>query len=153
MTAVDLRRPKLLMMHIIRYEPRWILYLLVVSVLVGALAVVPVQGSLSWVRWLGLAFLVLAALLTLVASRKIGWALSVEGNVLYVQRFNLFSNWQTRRSQELVVPFSEIHEFQTTGGHLTLTYGGRKRTYHFRISSLTNQRKERLNDLIQAVNP
>jgi hypothetical protein len=125
----------------------------VVSVLVGALAVVPVQGSLAWVHLFGLAFLVLAALLTLVASRKIGWALSVDGNVLYVQRYNLFSDWQSRRSQELVIPFSDIHEFETAGGYLTLTYGGRKRTYHFRIASFTNQRKERLNDLIQAVKP
>jgi len=152
-TAVDLQCPKLLMMHIIRYEPRWMLYLLVVSVLVAALAVVPLQGSLAWVRWLGLAFLVLAALLALVASRKIGWALSVEGNVLYIERFNLFSNRQTRRSQELVIPFSDIHEFQITGAHLTLIYGVRKRTYHYRVAALSKKRKERLNELIRSVKP
>ena len=141
------------MMHLIRYEPLWILYLLVVSVVFGSLSVVPVQGNLAWVRWLGLAFLVLAALLSLVASRKIGWSISMEGNVLYVQRFSLFTKWQTRRSQELAIPFSDVHEFQTSGNHLTLTYGGRKRTYHFRISSLSKQHKERLNDFIQAVKP
>lgn len=118
---------------------------------VASIGIVPFKGNLEILRYVGLALAILALGFGLRAAQKRCWSLTVEGNVLYLQRFHLYSNWQQRRSEELVMPIGEIHEFQIQGSKLTVVYGQRKRTYHLHVGSLGSDRRARLDLLIAQV--
>ena len=139
------------MVLLVRYEPRWILFAALSLGAVASIGIVPFKGNLEVLRYVGLGLAVLALGFGLRAAQKRGWSLTVEGNILYLQRFHLYSNWQQRRSEELVMPIGEMHEFQIQGSKLTVVYGQRKHTYHLHVGSLGSDRRARLDLLIAQV--
>ena len=118
---------------------------------VASIGIVPIKGNLEVLRYVGLGLAVLALGFGLRAAQKRGWSLTVEGNILYLQRFHRYSNLQQRRSEELLMPIGEMHEFQIQGSKLTVVYGQRKRTYHPHVGSLGSDRRARLDQLIVQV--
>ena len=131
-------------------EPKWSVYLGVVLSIVGLFGFIPFKFE-GWLMAAGVLHLTLAVGAILVARgfQKIGWRLSLEGNVLYYQKFNLFSSWKKRRSAEFSLSTEKINSIKEENHTLRITYDpGRELKFNTRgINSLAQRR---LRDLIAA---
>lgn len=131
-------------------EPKWFIFIGIVLGFVGLFGFVPfkVDGWVFASRALHVSLL--AGLFMLVrAFQKIGWRLSLEGNVLYYQKFNLFSSWKTRRSSEFSLALDKIKTIKVENHTLRITYEP-GRELKFNTRGLNSFSQQKLLDLIAA---
>ena len=131
-------------------EPKWSVYLGVFLSVVGLLGFIPFKFE-GWQMASGALHiaLTLGAILVARGFQKIGWRLSLEGNVLYYQKFNLFSSWKKRRSAEFSLSTDKINSIKEENNTLRITYEpGRELKFNTRGINSFAQRK--LRDLIAA---
>ena len=85
-------------------EPRWMKPLGVVLLIPGLIALIPFKAEYleMWDIPLYLSG-GLGIVILLRATRRIGWRLNLEDNVLYYSKFDLYSSWKKRRSQEFAL--------------------------------------------------
>ena len=91
--------------------------------------------------------LVIGALLLLRGTQRIGWRLSLEGNVLYYQKFNLYSSWKKRRSGEFSLATQKINSAKLDGSVLKITYTP-GRELKFNTNGLNSFSQKKMRDLM-----
>lgn len=98
-------------------------------------------------------YLLLAAgtILLLRSSQKIGWRLSLEGNVLYYQKFSLYSSWKRRRSAEFSLPTQKINSAKLDDSLLRIAYEP-GRELIFNINGLNSFSQKKIRDLMNELN-
>ena len=94
---------------------------------------------------------IMGIFVSLRCTQKIGWRLSLKGNVLYYQKFNLFSSWKKRRSAEFSLPVDKITSAQVENGFLMLRYEP-GRELRFNTKGIIRSGESKLNSLIIALN-
>ena len=95
----------------IKKDPIWLVYIGVILTLIGSLSFIPANPTYwSWEIVSDILFIafVFGAIILIVCSQKIGWRLTLQGNVLYYQKFHLYSSWKKRRSREFSLPIENI---------------------------------------------
>ncbi|MEC8458437.1 MAG: hypothetical protein VXY91_03400 [Bacteroidota bacterium] len=95
----------------IKKDPIWLVYIGVILTLIGSFSFVPANPTYwSWETISDILFIafVLGSIILIVCSQKIGWRLTLEGNVFYYQKFDLYSSWKKRRSREFSLPIENI---------------------------------------------
>lgn len=95
--------------------------------------------------------LVIGVFLLLRSMQKLGWRLSLEGNVLYYQKFNLYSSWKKRRSAEFSLAIQKINSAKLEDSVLRITYDA-GREIKFNTNGLNSFSKKKLRDLINQLN-
>ena len=95
--------------------------------------------------------LVLGAFLLLRGAQRIGWRLSLEGNVLYYQKFNLYSSWKKRRSAEFSLATQKINSAKLNGSVLRITYELGKEL-KFNTKGLNSFSLKKMHDLMNVLN-
>lgn len=132
-------------------EPLWNLYLGVFCTVIGFFGFTPFKFE-GWPFFSnGLHVLLIMGLLLLFrSSRKIGWRLSLEGNVLYYQKFNLYSSWKRRRSAEFSLATQKIIRIKLDGIILRITYDP-SREIRFNTRGLDSLSQKKLYDLITVI--
>ena len=132
-------------------EPRWMTYLGVLLTVTGLIGFIPFKFD-GWQMASGFLHisLVLGILLCLRGLQRIGWRLSLEGNILYYQKFNLYSTWKKRRSSEFSLSTEKINSIKQEGSTLRITYDpGRELKFDTRGINSFSQRK--LRDIINTL--
>ena len=94
---------------------------------------------------------IIGILVFLRCTQKIGWRLSLKGNVLYYQKFNLFSSWKKRRSAEFSLPIEKITSAQVENGVFQVKYKP-GRQLRFNTKGITRSAFSKLNTLIITLN-
>ena len=95
--------------------------------------------------------LVLGVFLLLRGTQRIGWRLSLEGNVLYYQKFSLYSSWKKRRSAEFSLATQKINGAKLEGSELRITYEP-GRELKFNIHCLNSFSQKKMRDLMNELN-
>ena len=95
--------------------------------------------------------IVLGALLLLRGTQRIGWRLSLEGNVLYYLKFNLYSSWKKRRSAEFSLATQKINSAMLKGSTLRIIYEP-GRELIFNIHGLNSFSQKKILDLMNLLN-
>lgn len=132
-------------------EPIWNIYTGVFLFMLGFFGFIPFKFEAWYLAANTLhILLIIGALLLLRGSQKIGWHLSLEGNVLYYQKFNLLSSWKKRRSSEFSLPTQKIKTIKIDGTTLRITYEP-GRELKFNTRGLDSYSYEKLNRLIKAI--
>jgi hypothetical protein len=134
-------------------EPRLMKPVGALCLLPGVIALVPFKADYIQVWDLpffiiaGIGFLILAR-----ATQKIGWRLNLEDNVLYYVKFNLFSSWKKRRSQEFALSVDKMTNVAFEGNNFTITYAPSKKLYFNikGIGSFSHSRLEKLRSQIES---
>jgi len=141
-------------MHIVSVskEPTWNLYLGVFLTIMGLFGFTPFKFDGWSVFALGLHVLfVIGVFFLLRCTQKIGWRLSLEGNVLYYQKFSLYSSWKKRRVAEFSLATQKISNAKLEGSTLRITYEpGRSLLFNTRGINSFSQKKIR--DLMNILN-
>ena len=132
-------------------EPLWNLYLGFFCTVIGFFGFTPFKFE-GWPFFSnGLhVLLIMGLLLFLRSSRKIGWRLSLEGNVLYYQKFNLYSSWKRRRSAEFSLATQKIIRIKLDGIIIRITYDP-SREIRFNTRGLDSLSQKKLYDLITVI--
>ena len=136
----------------IKKDPVWFIYAGVFLLLIGSLGFVPFRFA----GWGHMTFVfnflfIIGILVFLRCTQKIGWRLSLKGNVLYYQKFNLFSSWKKRRSAEFSLPIEKITSAQVENGVFQVKYKP-GRQLRFNTKGITQSSDSKLNTLIIALN-
>ena len=133
-------------------EPRWMRPLGVVLLLPGLIALIPFKADYLQV-WDTPLFIVagLGALLLLRAAQKIGWRLNLEDNVIYYQKFNLYSNWKKRRSQEFALSLDKVTKVEFKGKEIVISYHPSKKL-RFKTTGMDSLSQNKLDRLVREVN-
>jgi len=132
-------------------EPRWMTYIGVLLTVMGLIGFIPFKFD-GWQMASGFLHisLVVGILLCLRGFQRIGWRLSLEGNILYYQKFNLYSSWKKRRSAEFSLSTEKINSIKQEGSNLRITYDpGRELKFDTRGINSFSQRK--LRDIINTL--
>ena len=132
-------------------EPRWMTYIGVLLTVMGLIGFIPFKFD-GWQMASGFLHisLVVGILLCLRGFQRIGWRLSLEGNILYYQKFNLYSTWKKRRSSEFSLSTEKINSIKQEGSNLRITYDpGRELKFDTRGINSFSQRK--LRDIINTL--
>ena len=141
-------------MHIVSVskEPTWNLYLGVFLTIMGLFGFTPLKFDGWSVFALGIhVLLVIGVFFLLRCTQKIGWRLSLEGNVLYYQKFSLYSSWKKRRVAEFSLATQKISNAKLEGSTLRITYEpGRSLLFNTRGINSFSQKKIR--DLMNILN-
>ncbi len=95
--------------------------------------------------------LVLGAFLLLRGTQRIGWRLSLEGNVLYYQKFSLYSSWKKRRSAEFSLATQKINSAKLEDSVLRITYEP-GRELKFNTNGLNSFSQKKMRDLMNELN-
>ena len=133
-------------------EPMWNLYAGVFLFVFGLFGFTPFKFEGWSVFAIGLhVFLVIGAMLIFRASRRIGWRLSLEGNVLYYQKFNMYSSWKKKRSAEFSLSIHKINQAKLEGRVLRITYEP-GRELKFNTNGLNSFSQKKIHDLMNALN-
>lgn len=136
----------------IKKDPVWFIYAGVFLLLIGSLGFVPFKFAWWWHMEFALNVLfIMGIFVSLRCTQKIGWRLSLKGNVLYYQKFNLFSSWKKRRSAEFSLPVDKITSAQVENGFLMLRYEP-GRELRFNTKGIIRSGESKLNSLIIALN-
>ena len=99
------------------------IYLGVLLSLLGSLAFIPFKIEGWTLISVLLKLTLLSGLLILFGcSQKIGWSLNQSGNILYYQKFNLYSSWKTRRSTEYSIGVENINSIDIEKSALVIRY-------------------------------
>ena len=136
----------------IKKDPVLLIYAGAVLLLIGSLGFVPFKFP-QWqnlVYFFNLTFFS-GILILLGCFQKIGWKLSLKGNVLYYQKFNLFSSWKKRRSAEFSLPIDKITSAQVENGVFQVKYKP-GRELRFNTKGIARSAESKLNSLIIALN-
>ena len=133
-------------------EPRWMRPLGVVLLLPGLIALIPFKADYLQV-WDTPLFIVagLGALLLFRAAQKIGWRLNLEDNVIYYQKFNLYSNWKKRRSQEFALSLDKVTKVEFKGKEIVISYHPSKKL-RFKTTGMDSLSQNKLDRLVREVN-
>lgn len=136
----------------IKKDPVWFIYAGVFLLLIGSLGFVPFRFA----GWGHMTFVfnflfIIGILVFLRCTQKIGWRLSLKGNVLYYQKFNLFSSWKKRRSAEFSLPIEKITSAQVENGVFQVKYKP-GRQLRFNTKGITRSAFSKLNTLIITLN-
>ena len=128
-------------------EPRWMKPMGVAFLIPGLIALIPFKADYLQV-WDTPFFIIatLGLLILLRAAQRIGWRLNLEGNVLYYSKFNLYSSWKKRRSQEFALSSEKMTRIEFEGSDFTIAYHPSKKL-HFNtrgLSSISQARLEKL---------
>jgi len=128
-------------------EPRWMKPMGVAFLIPGLIALIPFKADYLQV-WDTPFYIIagLGILLLLRASQRIGWRLNLEDNVLYYAKFNLYSSWKKRRSQEFALSSEKMSRVEFEGSNFTIAYHpSKKLSFNTRgISSMSQARLEKL---------
>ena len=133
-------------------EPRWMKPLGVVLLIPGLIALIPFKADYlqMWDTPL-LILTVVGALLLLRATQKIGWRLNLEDNVIYYQKFNLYSNWKKRRSQEFALSLDKVTKVEFEGKEIVISYHPSKKL-RFKTTGMDSLSQNKLDRLVREVN-
>ena len=128
-------------------EPRWMKPMGVAFLIPGLIALIPFKADYLQV-WDTPFFIIatLGLLILLRAAQRIGWRLNLEGNVLYYSKFNLYSSWKKRRSQEFALSSEKMTRVEFEGLDFTVAYHpSKKLRFNTRgLSSISQARLEKL---------
>ena len=128
-------------------EPRWMKPMGVAFLIPGLIALIPFKADYLQV-WDTPFFIIatLGLLILLRAAQRIGWRLNLEGNVLYYSKFNLYSSWKKRRSQEFALSSEKMTRIEFEGSDFTIAYHpSKKLRFNTRgLSSISQARLEKL---------
>ena len=107
----------------IKKDPFWMIYLGILLAFSGSLTFVPFKfESWTFISLLLKLILFSGLLILFRCSQKIGWTLNQSGNVLYYQKFNLYSSWKTRRSTEYSIGIENISSIDLERSALVIRY-------------------------------
>ena len=113
----------------------------------GLIALIPFKADYLQV-WDTPFFIIatLGLLILLRAAQRIGWRLNLEDNVLYYAKFNLYSSWKKRRSQEFALSSEKMTRIEFEGSDFTIAYHpSKKLRFNTRgLSSISQARLEKL---------
>ena len=117
----------------------------------GIVAAIPFKSET--IQSFDLPFIVITIvgiLLLLRGYQRIGWRLNLEGNVLYYNKFHLYSSWKKRRSQEFALPLTKIHKIEERNNELVINYEpGRQLKFNTRgLDSLSERRLAKLQETV-----
>ncbi|MDA8819476.1 hypothetical protein N9N66_02665 [Schleiferiaceae bacterium] len=133
-------------------EPLWYVYVGAVLFILGLCGFTPFKFDGWSVFATGLhVLLVTGSFLILRGAQRIGWRLSLEGNVLYYQKFNLYSSWKKRRSAEFSLATQKINSLKLEGSFLRITYEP-GRELKFNINGLNSYSQKKIRDLMKELN-
>ncbi len=133
-------------------EPLWLKYVGAFLSILGLSGFTPFKFDGWSVFAKGLfVLLALGVLLLLRGTQRIGWRLSLEGNVLYYQKFSLYSSWKKRRSAEFSLATQKIKSAKLEGLVLRITYEP-GRELKFNANGLNSFSQKKLRDLINELN-
>lgn len=125
----------------------------IVFLLPGFIALIPFKADYLQM-WDVPLFVIAASGLLLLgrASQKIGWRLNLEDNVLYYSKFNLYSTWKKRRSQEFALAIEKMTKVEIKGSEFIIHYNpSRKLSFNIRgLTSLNMSRLEKLQSHLEA---
>jgi hypothetical protein len=128
-------------------EPRWMKPFGVVLFIPGLIALIPFKADYleMWDIPLYLSG-GLGIVILLRATRRIGWRLNLEDNVLYYSKFDLYSSWKKRRSQEFALSSEKMTRVEFEGLDFTVAYHpSKKLRFNTRgLSSISQARLEKL---------
>ena len=128
-------------------ESRWMKPMGVAFLIPGLIALIPFKADYLQV-WDTPFFIIatLGLLILLRAAQRIGWRLNLEGNVLYYSKFNLYSSWKKRRSQEFALSSEKMTRVEFEGLDFTVAYHpSKKLRFNTRgLSSISQARLEKL---------
>jgi hypothetical protein len=128
-------------------EPRWMKPLGVALLIPGLIALIPFKAEYleMWDIPLYLSG-GLGIVILLRATRRIGWRLNLEDNVLYYSKFDLYSSWKKRRSQEFALSSEKMTRVEFEGLDFTVAYHpSKKLRFNTRgLSSISQARLEKL---------
>jgi len=132
-------------------EPRWMTYLGVLLTVTGLIGFIPFKFD-GWQMASGFLHisLVVGILLCLRGFQRIGWRLSLEGNILYYQKFNLYSSWKKRRSAEFSLSTEKINSIKQEGSTLRITYDP-SRELKFDTRGINSFSQRKLRDIINTL--
>ena len=129
-------------------EPRWNIYAGAFLSILGLFGFTPFKFEGWSIFAIGLHLcLATGTLLLLRGTQRIGWRLSLEGNVLYYQKFDLYSSWKKRRSAEFSLATQKINSVKLDGSVLRITYEP-GRELKFDTNGLNSFSQKKLRDLI-----
>ena len=128
-------------------EPRWMKPMGAAFLVPGLIALIPFKADYLQV-WDTPFFIIatLGLLILLRAAQRIGWRLNLEDNVLYYSKFNLYSSWKKRRSQEFALSSEKMTRIEFEGSDFTIAYHpSKKLRFNTRgLSSISQARLEKL---------
>ncbi|MDA8819469.1 hypothetical protein N9N66_02630 [Schleiferiaceae bacterium] len=136
----------------IKKDPVLLIYAGAVLLLVGSIGFVPFKFP-QWqdvVYFFNLTFFS-GILILLRCFQKIGWRLSLKGNVLYYQKFNLFSSWKKRRSAEFSLPIENITSARVKKNVIQIKYKP-NRELQFKTRGMNPGSRSNLHPLLDALN-
>ena len=128
-------------------EPRWMKPLGIVLLIPGLIALIPFKADYLEMWDIPLYLLGGAGIVILLrATRRIGWRLNLEDNVLYYSKFDLYSSWKKRRSQEFALSSEKMTRVEFEGLDFTVAYHpAKKLRFNTRgLSSISQARLEKL---------
>lgn len=128
-------------------EPRWMKPLGVVLLIPGLIALIPFKADYLEMWDIPLYLSGGLGIFTLFrATRRIGWRLNLEDNVLYYSKFDLYSSWKKRRSQEFALSSEKMTRVEFEGLDFTIAYHpSKKLRFNTRgLGSLSQARLEKL---------
>ena len=128
-------------------EPRWMKPLGIVLLIPGLIALIPFKADYLEMWDIPLYLSGGIGIVTLLrATRRIGWRLNLEDNVLYYSKFDLYSSWKKRRSQEFTLSSEKMTRVEFEGLDFTVAYHpSKKLRFSTRgLSSISRARLEKL---------
>ena len=133
-------------------EPRWMKPMGVAFLIPGLIALIPFKADYLQV-WDTPFYIIagLGILLLLRATQRIGWRLNLEDNVLYYSKFNLYSSWKKRRSQEFALSLDKMTKVEFEGSDFVITYHpSKKLRFNTRgLSALSEARLQKLKSQLE----
>ena len=130
----------------------WHLYAGAFLSILGLFGFTPFKFEGWFVFAIGLhVLLALGVFLLLRGTQRIGWRLSLEGNVLYYQKFSLYSSWKKRRSAEFSLATQKINSAKLESSVLRITYEP-GRELKFNTNGLNSFSQKKLRDLMNELN-
>src|SRR6056300_1534743 len=133
-------------------EPHWMKSLGTILLVPGLIALIPFKADYLQV-W-DTPFFIIASIgiiLLLRAAQKIGWRLNLEDNVLYYGKFNLYSNWKKRRSQEFALSLDKVTKVEFEGKEVVISYHPSKKL-RFKATGMDSLSQNKLDRLVREVN-
>lgn len=109
-------------------EPNWVKPLGFLLLFLGGIGLIPFKSdTIQMFDPYLFAISSLGILLLLRANQRIGWRIVLEDNVVYYSKFNLYSSWKKRRSQEFALSIEKIAGMEITKSQIIIKYDPSRR--------------------------
>jgi hypothetical protein len=132
-------------------EPTWIKPLGLLCLFPGAFALIPFKvDAIQALDYYFYGITVFGVLLLMRASQRIAWRIVLEDNVVYYNKYNLFSSWKKRRAQEFALSVDKISSIDIGDKQITISYDPSKRL-SFSARGLGGYSQARLEKLKQEI--